>query len=399
MLPLPHRSLSAVPGTTDRRKQVPGRYRGMGYPAIFLVVVCIIITGCLSSLIVPVITSNQTHRAENEGKLFVYFLDVGQGDATLFVTEGKTILIDAGDTDAGDRLVADIRKLGINGIDLLVATHPHADHIGGMQTVLGAFPVGQVLDAGVPYPSPLYEHFLETIDRKNIPYRVAEQGQTIAVDPSLRVAVLSPPSQRYGDDPNDNPVVLRITYGMTDVLMTGDLGGEPEDALVRSGYPLDAEILKVGHHGSSSSTSAAFLARVRPELAVISVGKDNPYGHPHTDTINLLRNTGTAVYRTDRDGTIVIRTDGMSYSVKTEAIDPAVWTLPATHVTARPYRVFPSHPCLLLTHFVSPRLPCPPSLQTSRSRFPGIFPPRLATHPGYVSVQHSSTPPGMTART
>jgi competence protein ComEC len=343
-------------------------------------VVCIIITGCLSSLIVPVVTSNQTHRAENEGKLFVYFLDVGQGDSTLFVTEGKTILIDAGDADAGDRLVADIRKLGITGIDLLVATHPHADHIGGMQTVLGAFPVGQVLDAGVPDPSPLYEHFLETIDRKNIPYRVAEQGQTIAVDPSLRVVVLWPPARRSGDDPNDNSVVLRVSYGMTDFLMTGDLGGEPEDALVRSGFPLDAEILKVGHHGSSSSTSAAFFARVRPELAVISVGKDNPYGHPHTETINLLRNTRTAVYRTDRDGTIVIRTDGMSYSVKTEAIDPAVWTRPATHVTARPYPGFPL-----------PSLPAPDSF-----RFPAFSLPPLPSNltfplPGYIPPQIGNT--------
>ncbi len=127
----------------------------------------------------------------------MYFLDVGQGDSTLFVVDGKTILIDAGEVDMGDRVVSDLRTLGVTRIDLLVATHPHSDHIGGMQKVLAAFPVGQVLDSGLPHPSPIYEHFLETIDRKNIPYRVAEQGQTIDVDPALRIFVLSPPAQRY----------------------------------------------------------------------------------------------------------------------------------------------------------------------------------------------------------
>ena len=119
------------------------------------------------------------------------------------------------------------------------------------------------------------------------------------------------------EDLNENSVVLRISYGTIDFLMTGDLGKEGEDALIRTRFPLDAEILKVGHHGSSSSTSPAFLARVRPETAVISVGEDNPYGHPHTETMDLLKESGVMVYRTDRDGTILVQSDGMSYSVKT----------------------------------------------------------------------------------
>ena len=133
---------------------------------------CVIATGCLDTVVFPLFTSSgHTHRAENEGKLSVYFLDVGQGDSTLFVLDGKTILIDAGEIDMGDRVVGDLKALGVTRIDLLVATHPHSDHIGGMQEVLATFPVGQVLDAGLPYPSPVYEHFLETIDRKNIPYK------------------------------------------------------------------------------------------------------------------------------------------------------------------------------------------------------------------------------------
>jgi len=306
--------------------------------AVFLVLVGFaIVTGCLGTIAFPGFnTSGRSHLAENEGKLFVYFLDVGQGDSALFFYEGKTILVDAGEYEMGDRVVSELLSRGVTRIDLLVATHPHSDHIGGMQKVLAAFPVGKVLDTGLPHPSPSYEHFLETIEQKHIPYQVAEQGQTINIDPSLRVLVLSPPEDQSDEDLNANSVVLRISYGVIDFLMTGDLGKEGEDALIRTGYPLDAEILKVGHHGSSSSTSPEFLERVRPESAVISVGRDNPYGHPHTETMDLLDKSDVMVYRTDWDGTILVRSDGMSYEVKTGmntswvgACTPApVFTLP-----------------------------------------------------------------------
>ena len=166
--------------------------------------------------------------------------------------------------DQGDRVVSDLQKLGVNHIDLLVATHPHSDHIGGMQNVLAAFPVGKVLDSGLPHTSPLYEHFLETVDKENIPYLVAEQGQTIDLDPSLSILVLSPPKERPGDDLNTNSIVLRISYGTINFLFTGDATTQRRTLLEKTGYPLDAQVLKVGHHGSSDATSDAFLSRVRP---------------------------------------------------------------------------------------------------------------------------------------
>jgi competence protein ComEC len=270
--------------------------------------------------------SGSSHRADNNGKLSAYFLDVGQGDSELLVFGNTTILIDAGETDMGDRVVADLQRLGVTRIDLLVATHSHSDHIGGMQKVLAAFPVGQVLDAGVPSSSPVYEHFLNEIDKKQIPYMVAEQGQTINPDPALRILVLSPPEQHYSDDPNANSIVLRISYGTINFLFTGDMGGTAEDALVKTGYPVDAQVLKVGHHGSEYSTSKAFLARVRPEVAVIDVGKDNPYGHPHHATLRNLSDAGATIYRTDLDGTIRVQSDGTSYSVTTENGRGSVWT-------------------------------------------------------------------------
>jgi len=329
--------------------------------AVFCVLAsCVIATGCLDNVILPVITNaGHTHLAENEGNLSVYFVDVGQGDSTLFVVDGKTILIDAGESGMGGRVVRDVQALGITRIDLLVATHPHSDHIGGMQEILASFPVGQVLDAGTPSTSPVYEHFLETIDRKNIPYRVAEQGQIIDIDPALRVFVLSPPRQHLGDDLNINSVVLRISYGTIDFLMTGDLGGEGEDALIRSGYPLDAEILKIGHHGSSDSTSPAFLFQVRPEMAILFAGEDNPYGHPHRETLALLEGSGVTVCRTDRDGTVVVRTDGMSYSVKTETNNPGIRNVSTIREITPPTPVFTLPPLPALEPIPIPQVTLP----------------------------------------
>jgi len=357
-------SLFPVPRAAEMEKQKrkSRNFRASVFVAIFLVVVsCVVTTGCLENVIIPVFTNaGHTHLADNEGNLSVYFLDVGQGDSTLFIVDGKTILIDAGEVDEGDQVVRDLRKLGVTRIDLLVATHPHSDHIGGMQSVLAVFPVGQVLDAGTPSTSPVYEHYLEMIDRKNIPYRMAEQGQTIDVNPALRVFVLTPPAQRIGDNPNINSVVLRISYGTIDFLMTGDIEGEGEEALIRSGYPLDAEILKVAHHGSSSSTSPVFLVRVRPEMGVLFVGEDNPYGHPHKETLDLLKKSGVTVYRTDRDGTIVVRTDGMSYSVKTETNDHRIWNVSMKGGTSGETTVFTLPTLPLLEHVPLPHVILPP---------------------------------------
>ena len=311
-----------------------GLHRAVAAISIFLFLIsCIAISGCLSDLGIPGFgLYGSSSQAENDGKLSVYFLDVGQGDSSLILFGEKTILIDAGEIDMGDRVVSDLKELGVTRIDLLVATHPHSDHIGGMQNVLDNFPVGQVLDSGMPHGSTLYERFLEKIDKKNIPFKVAVQGDTIDLDPALRIVVLSPPEKRLGDDLNTNSIVLRISYGTINFLFTGDAGDEAETALVKSGYALDAQILKVGHHGSLYSSSPAFIARVRPEAAIISLGQDNPYGHPHKQAVDTLTDAGAIIYRTDRDGMIRVRSDGISYAVKTEKGTGGL----ATAVTLKP---------------------------------------------------------------
>ena len=162
---------------------------------------------------------------------------------------------------------------------------------------------------------------------------VAEQGQTVDIDPGLRILILSPPKERIGDDLNTNSIVLRISYGTVNLLYTGDASTAAEDVMEKTGYPLDAQILKVGHHGSASASSAAFLSRVRPEIAVISLGKDNPYGHPHRETLDRLNAAGPAIYRTDIDGTLLVQSDGARYSITTEKDSGNIWSVPVAAST------------------------------------------------------------------
>ncbi|MDD1682728.1 MAG: lamin tail domain-containing protein [Methanoregula sp.] len=301
----------------------------MAVPVFLLVLLISAVTGagCLNTLSGG---AGSSLRSNTTGDLKAYFLDIGQGDASVILFKDKVILIDAGETDMGERVVSDLQKLGVRKIDLLVATHPHSDHIGGMQGVLEHFPVEKVLDSGLPTSSPLYEYFLETVDEKNIPYVVAEQGQAIDLDPSLRILVLSPPKDRIGDDLNTNSIVLRISYGTINLLYTGDATTPAEDVMEKTGYPLDAQVLKISHHGSSDSSSAAFLSRVRPELAVISLSADNPYGHPHRETLDRLEDAGPVLYRTDRNGTILVMSDGATFSVMTENGGRDIWSYAGT---------------------------------------------------------------------
>lgn len=311
--------------------------------ALFLILLAFAFAGgCLADLQIPAFPGSSSPPSQQavDGKLRVYFLDVGQGDSSVILFGNKTILIDAGDMEHGDTVVDDLQELGVGHIDLLVATHPHSDHIGGMEDVLSAFPVTAVLDAGVPHTSSLYEHFLDEIDDRGIPYSVAQRGETLSLD-GLSILVLSPPEHRTDDNLNDNSVVLRISYGTVDFLFTGDAGTETESSLLKTGYALDAEVLKVAHHGSSDATSSAFLSRVNPAIAVISVGCGNEYGHPHEETLETLDAAGVTVYRTDTNGTILIVSDGSSYSVQTTdtadnplTLAPPPATIPTTRTTA-----------------------------------------------------------------
>ena len=212
--------------------------------------------------------------------LTTHFIDVGQGDSILLQFNGKNVLIDGGTQEMGPRVETYLRNHGVSSLNLLVATHPHEDHIGGLVTILKDLPVKQVLDSGQPHSSQVYETFLTLIDQKNIPYNVAQRGQKINLDKDLMIDVLSPPQNLFSDDLNQNSIVLKITYGKVSFLLMGDAGAEAESSLISTSYDLKSDILKVGHHGSSSSTSTAFLNDVKPAISIIEVGAGNDYGHP-----------------------------------------------------------------------------------------------------------------------
>ena len=250
--------------------------------------------------------------------LTVHFIDVGQGDSELLQFAGKNMLIDGGTQDAGPGVESYLQEHGASSLDLVVATHPHDDHIGGLLTILNDLLVGQVLDSGQTHTSQTFENYLDLIDRKNIPFSTAEKGQTIDLDPAIKIEVLSPPTTLFAGDLNQNSIVLKVTYNKVSFLFMGDAGIEAEGSLLSSGYDLRSDILKVGHHGSSSASSPAFLRRVMPTSSIIEVGTGNDYGHPTSKTLSALTDTGSKVYRTDTNGNIVVTTDGQTYSVSTE---------------------------------------------------------------------------------
>ncbi len=319
---------------------------------LFLVVTCAAVAGCTTG------TGHGSVLDQNTtGDLRAYFLDVGQGDASIILFKDKVIVIDSGEVDQGEKVVAALRELGVKKIDLLVATHPHSDHIGGMQDVLANFNVVKVLDSGTPSTSPLYERFLTMIEKQGITYIVARQGQTIDIDPSLRILVLWPPEDRTSDDLNANSIVLRISYGTVNLLYAGDATASAEEAITKTGYPLDAQVLKVGHHGSYGSSSATFLSRVNPDIAVISVGKANDYGHPHKAALDRLAAAGSMVFRTDTDGTIRVMSDGSTIGVATEKGDAGFWNAAVYATTPAPVTPVMTAVTTPPTPAVSPDIP------------------------------------------
>jgi competence protein ComEC len=258
-----------------------------------------------------------------QGRLQIYALDVGQGDSALVITpEGKSVLIDAGPPQAGDEVVAALRKRDVRSLDLAVATHPHADHIGGMRQVIENFGVKNFLDSGQEYASKEYERMLLALQEKGIRPIFAKKGMKFDLDSGVKLEVLNPPGgqwikevRRGGSVENANSIVLRLGYGNFSMLFTGDAETETEDLLMESGAPLHAQILKVGHHGSRYATSARFLDAVDPEAAVISCGADNRYGHPARQTLDRLRKAGVKIYRTDLNGEIAIVSDGNTFEI------------------------------------------------------------------------------------
>jgi competence protein ComEC len=259
--------------------------------------------------------------------LTMSFIDVGQGDSILVILPNtKTLLIDGGERQSSGKVLSTLQEYGLSYIDVIVATHPHADHIGGLIDVINNVNVGQVLDSGQVHTTQTFEDLLDAIYNKQIPLRSVSEGESVNLDPTVKIDVLNPPASTPNGsnneaDFNDNSVALKLTYGNFSALLTGDVEERNEARLVfKNATILDADVLKAGHHGSRTSSSLAFLNAVTPEVVIISLGAGNSYGHPHQEALDRISASGAQyLHRTDIDGTITLISDaGGNISILTE---------------------------------------------------------------------------------
>ena len=260
-----------------------------------------------------------------DGEVSVYFLDVDQGDSILIVTEEKTVLIDAGERDQGENVIADLQKYDVSTIDYIIATHPHSDHIGGFPDVFSYAVESDNLniknvimpdlpDSKVP-TTRTYEKFLDGIEANNISPQFLDS--TMEIDLGSAVITLLPPQGTDYSSLNDYSICAYLDCKDTTFFFTGDAEKEEEEDLIEAGLiNRKADILKAGHHGSRTSSSESLLEIISPKYAVISCGTDNSYGHPHKEAVSRLENYCDKIYRTDLEGTIIctVNQDGVEWS-------------------------------------------------------------------------------------
>lgn len=315
-----------MPGSKCRRPPL-GRASLLKFAPPLAVLAGLFLVGCLRG---PVPTNafaqfyDQPAAEELPGQLVIYFLDTGQSDAIYVrAPSGQVMIIDTGDVETPGRVMSFLaERKKVTRIEVLVLSHPHADHIGDALAILNGLEVGAFCQSGYLHTTPAYQSILERVlelskSGRSI-YLEARAGDTLDLGPEVKVSVLHPTGV-LGAEANEASLVIKVVFGSFSVLFTGDIGEASERALVERGADLGATVLKVAHHGSAGSSEIGFLAAVQPRVAVIEVGAGNGYGHPSPFTLRRLQAIGARVLRTDEDGTIMIHSDGREWWVLTAA--------------------------------------------------------------------------------
>ena len=288
------------------------RKKGKIFAILLLIVYVIVaVSGCT-----PQDGTSNTSKLVELSNLSVHYIDVGQGDSIFIYCDGSTMLIDAGTNEAGAKVRSYLNVYNIKELNYLVATHPHEDHIGGMTEIINNFKIDKMIMTNVTTNTKTYENLLTAISNKGINLTEAKPNYSFKLGGS-DCTIFAPNSSSY-KDLNDSSVVIKLTYKGKSFLFTGDASQPSESDMLNKGYDLKADVLKVGHHGSNSATSATFLKAVNPQYAVISVGLGNVYGHPTKSTLDKLEKANVKVYRTDENGTVIFGYDGNNLKVTTE---------------------------------------------------------------------------------
>ncbi|MBN3398069.1 hydrolase [Clostridium botulinum] len=274
-----------------------------------LIITCLLI--CLSIILTACSqqSSNAVNTSNKSNELKVHYIDVGQGDSILVQTKDKNILIDAGTRKSSDNLINYLKKQHIKKLDYVIATHPHEDHIGGMPKVIDEFEISNFYAPKKTANTKIFKDMILQLKKKNLKINIAKKGISLDLSNDSSLDFLAPVKDNY-ENTNDSSAVVKLTHGNTKFLFTGDAEKTSEKDILNSNEDLSSNVLKVGHHGSHSSSSKEFLDKINPKIAIISCGKNNDYGHPHKETMKELKKRNIEVYRTDIDGNILLTSDG-----------------------------------------------------------------------------------------
>ncbi|ENZ02463.1 hypothetical protein HMPREF1092_01698 [Clostridium thermobutyricum] len=248
----------------------------------------------------------------NDDYLVVHYFDVGQGDSTLIQVNGKNMIIDSGSRTAENKIIKYLNNLNIKKIDYLISTHPHEDHIGNMDEIIDLFEIEKFYAPKVTTNTTSFEKMIKALKRKNLKINILKDGtSSIDLGKNTKVYVFSPKENLKDDNLNNYSPIIKIQFKDTSFLFTGDAEKENINYVLSKNYPIDSDVLKLGHHGSKTSTTKEFLEKVTPYITIASLGENNSYGHPHKKVLDLLNSYNIKLFRTDKDSTITLISNGI----------------------------------------------------------------------------------------